>query len=97
MALIEKEALKATLKRVKWLSDADGLAAVQLVSTAPTIDPIHEAGGCYCRECRYYHKTSFSGEYLYRLKGPVRRAAYDFCSSGEPEPPQDGGKEDRHD
>lgn len=38
MALIEKEALKATFKRVKWLSDADGLAAVQLVSTAPTID-----------------------------------------------------------
>lgn len=53
MALIELEALKATLKRVKWLSDADGLAAVQLVSTAPTIDPIHAAGGCYCRECKY--------------------------------------------
>ena len=88
MALIEKEALKATFKRVKWLSDADGLAAVQLVSTAPTIDPIHAVGGCYCRECRYKDGTacpaydSLMGRTSLRIK---------HCSGGEPREAQDDG------
>lgn len=25
---------------------------------APTIDPVHAAGGCYCRECEYYHSKN---------------------------------------
>ena len=26
----------------------------ELLAAQPTIDPIHAAGGCYCRECKYY-------------------------------------------
>ena len=29
-------------------------AVVKLLAAQPTIDPIHAAGGCYCRECKYY-------------------------------------------
>lgn len=27
----------------------------EAIKNAPTIDPIHAAGGCYCRECQYSH------------------------------------------
>lgn len=105
MALVEKEALKATFKRVKWPSDADGLAAVQLVSTAPTIDPIHAAGGCYCRECKNYVNAYGSGlmmcmrpicaedysetGYMYPLEIDTKKD--DFCSYGELREVQDDG------
>lgn len=26
---------------------------INLIESAPTIDPIHAAGGCYCRECKH--------------------------------------------
>ena len=29
-------------------------AVVELLAAQPTIDPIHAAGGCYWRECKYY-------------------------------------------
>lgn len=52
--------------------------AIGVVNNAPTIDPIHAAGGCYCWECSY------------RLpKGTVcQRAGMtitedDFCSRGK--------------
>ena len=31
-------------------------AVVKLLAAQPTIDPIHAAGGCYCRECKYYSR-----------------------------------------
>lgn len=28
------------------------VSAAYVVNKAPTIDPVHAAGGCYCRECK---------------------------------------------
>ena len=28
--------------------------AISEVETAPTIDPVHASGACYCRECKHY-------------------------------------------
>ena len=25
---------------------------LNIINSAPTLDPVHAAGGCYCRECR---------------------------------------------
>ena len=27
---------------------------LDLICDAPTIDPVHAAGGCYCRECKHW-------------------------------------------
>lgn len=32
----------------------------RIIDDLPTIDPVHAAGGCYCRECESYKKA---GEY----------------------------------
>ena len=64
------------------LSDADHdirNAVVRLLLAQPTIDPIHAAGGCYCRECRSLYKSidPFNGHVSYKcsnsygLKGNV--------------------------
>ena len=43
-------------------------AVVKLLAAQPTIDPIHAAGGCYCRECRSLYKSidPFNGHVSYR-------------------------------
>ena len=64
--LIDREAL------LKRLHDAGGCGAPPeswadgydkaidlaygMAENAPTIDPVHAAGVCYCRECRNYNK-----------------------------------------
>lgn len=55
----------------------------------PTIDPVHAAGGCYCRECSHYKPYEFpeSGHIIYQCYNSF--ASYleeckpdDFCSRG---------------
>lgn len=57
----------------------------------PTIDPIHAAGACYCRECKYFNmqemecqndrvSTDHEGGASYSLNFWLD----DFCSYGEP-------------
>lgn len=36
----------------------------QYIDCAPTIDPIHAAGGCYCRECRFARPSTHTGYLL---------------------------------
>ncbi|HBN56862.1 MAG TPA: hypothetical protein DD414_08805 [Lachnospiraceae bacterium] len=57
------------------------------ISNAPTIDPVHAAGGCYCRECEYrtkdtqWTRAGFCGR---RDAGPMMIARPDdFCSRGK--------------
>ena len=59
------------------------------VINAPTIDPVHAAGGCYCKECIYYKPYEFpeSGRIIYQCYNSS--ASYleeskpdDFCSKG---------------
>lgn len=64
------------------------------INNAPTVDPIHAAGGCYCRECTYAeHLINGAGKRYelckYEDVDGVRWPD-DFCSVGE-------RKEDDHD
>lgn len=61
MRLIDADALDFSFDRrvfgeadENYVRGADD--AVGVVERAPTIDPVHAAGGCYCRECG--HKDS---------------------------------------
>lgn len=57
------------------------------IDNAPTIDPVHAAGGCYCGECEYrtkdtqWTRAGFCGR---RDAGPMMIARPDdFCSYGK--------------
>ena len=67
---------------------------LRLIRQSPTIDPVHAAGGCYCRECTYAeHLINGAGKRYelckYEDVDGVRWPD-DFCSVGERE-------EDDHD
>lgn len=49
------------------------------IEDAPTIDPVHAAGACYCRECRNYNKPRL-GWCSHHMN---RENPYDFCSYGQ--------------
>lgn len=60
------------------------------VDAAPIIDPVHTAGGCYCKECIYYKSYEFpeSGRIIYQC---YNSSSYleeckpdDFCSRSVP-------------
>lgn len=64
--------------------------AVDDVRTLPVIDPVHAAGGCYCKECIYYKSYEFpeNGRIIYQC---YNSSSYleeckpdDFCSRGVP-------------
>lgn len=79
-----------------WLVDADKLpiellnitelgweiwgATEEAIKSAPTIDPIHAAGGCYCRECKYKDATACPA-----YDSPMGRTSLriEFCNCGE--------------
>ena len=50
------------------------------VEQAPTIDPVHAAGGCYCRECKRFEGDEFM-KYCGEYGGLVKPD--DFCSRGQ--------------
>lgn len=84
MALIEREALMDaaewdTKTRTWSIPDAQ-------LNRLPTIDPIHAAGGRYCRECTYYETGTDDLPYCNCPDGGI--ADYpkpdDFCSYGLP-------------
>lgn len=51
------------------------------VELAPTIDAVHAAGGCYCRECRYLQQDTH-GLWCFRdYENPLKLDG--FCSYGE--------------
>ena len=58
-----------------------------VIDNTPTIDPIHAAGGCYCRECR--NKDSIACP-AYDL--PMNRTSMriKFCNCGKRKDKQDG-------
>lgn len=56
-----------------------------LIDTAPEIDPVHAAGGVYCRECKFAQKRGYG--YLFCTNGNRKYAGWckdnEFCSRGE--------------
>lgn len=57
------------------------------IDRLPSIDPVHAAGGCYCRECKYRTKDTqwtMAGFCGRRDAGPMMIARPDdFCSRGK--------------
>ena len=84
--------LDALYQRVKnsTASKAVKVLAEVLIDTAPTIDPVHAAGGCHCRECKYFTPWNYREYYCANDKG-LHQIVTDkqFCSEGKP-------KEDAH-
>ena len=73
---------KALLEKA-WEADTQ-CGYVQVVDVgdiedAPTIDPVHAAGACYCRECRNYNKPRL-GWCSHHMD---RENPDDFCSWGK--------------
>lgn len=73
----------------EWFIKLDNLFS------APTIDPIHVAGGCYCKECQYYEplrdypdcskKLTYGYCYCWDYEqgeSPNEVDENDFCSKG---------------
>lgn len=63
-----------------------------LIDIAPEIDPVHAAGGVYCRECKdfdEYAKTGIFGGNCMRTN--ALRFANDFCSWGIKREAEDDG------
>ena len=94
MRLIDADNLDFTFDR-RCFSDGDtqyvrGVDdAIGVVNSAPTIDAVHAAGGCYCRECTYAeHLLNGAGKRYelckYEDVDGVRWPD-DFCSVGKRE------------
>ena len=66
------------------LVDADGKS---VLDELPTIDPVHAAGGCYCRECIYAeHLLNGAGKPYELCKYEDEdsiRFQDEFCSRGQ--------------
>lgn len=57
-------------------------AAMRHIQDAQAIDPVHAAGGCYCRECKRIEKMKCNNTFFCnRYGGEVSKS--DFCSRGE--------------
>lgn len=82
MELIERDAAIDTLEKHGVATDF----GTHLLRHMPTIDPIHAAGGCYCRECRYYDEfdcPASSNGYTYLW--------VKYCGYGKPKEAQGDG------
>ena len=51
MRLIDADVLKKS--KVYSRPRREFVVSVAQIDWAPAVDPIHDAGGCYCQECRY--------------------------------------------
>lgn len=58
---------------------------VQEIVDMQSIDPVHTAGGCYCRECIYHESTEGGRDYC-ALHESV---CSEFCGDGKIEEAQD--------
>ena len=70
-----------------WTGVAYG-KALQLLKDAPKVDPVHAAGGCYCRECQFWQEaeSALVGKVMCCTgQGEIRiqKQPGDFCSSGK--------------
>lgn len=78
---VEYENIMCSQSQLHWLN--------AIIEKQPTIDPVHAAGGCYCRECRYLQKDTH-GLWCFRdYENPLKLDG--FCSYGAK---MDGGVSD---
>lgn len=80
MRLIDSDELKRQVK------------GLPMMSKQRIIDPVHVAGGCYCRECKYFIEASdwpipIGGRNTQCIKVQSTRKPDDFCSEGKKKEP----------
>lgn len=87
MRVIDADELKSKMEYSgEWHEWIVPVAAIDWIST---IDPIHAAGGCYCRECKYLTDKHYEdiGEepYIKHSCSIFKRSMQltDFCSYGK--------------
>lgn len=79
--LIDRKALIEKLDRAGVLPEY----AKFLIEQEPTISPVHAAGTCYCRECKYKEKAKVNVKgFLICPASGMEITDDDFCSYGEP-------------
>lgn len=103
MRLIDADALIEVVKKWYWDDEQQNLHPdadlfvhylITTIKDRPTIDPVHAAGGCYCRECRNFGEDKEYGKsWCKRPFGcygclPVNHDA--FCSYGEKKEKENG-------
>lgn len=93
MRLIDADAF-----RQDWLENGgneyvyDTNSFLESIDDTPSVDPVHAAGGCYCRECKYQsYDEEYSKCWCNRDLGcrAVRADGLGFCDQGEPREAQD--------
>lgn len=52
---------------------------LECILAAPTIDPVHQAGGCYCKECRRWKPDGSFGMDLDGVKRPYGACEITHC------------------
>lgn len=79
--------LDALAKRAIRLYGFGGYKYVPLkdVENAPTIDPVHQAGGCYCGECIHHESTDGGRDYCALHESTCS----EFCGDGKQREAQD--------
>lgn len=92
MRLIDADALDFEFDRRCFSEEDENYVrgvdeAIGVVENAPTIDPVHAAGACYCRECKYSkYDEKFSTYSCCKPMGCIASMLVrptDFCSYGE--------------
>lgn len=85
MDLIARETLIEILKTGGYWEIEDLEVAIACVEQTPPIDPVHAAGGCYCKECIYQtYDEEFDQRWCNRDLGcrAVRADGLGFCDQG---------------
>ena len=79
MRLIDVDELKRQVNGLPIMSNWGEAFIPQIIDEQPIIDPVHVAGGCYCRECEKA-KPGGSG---YVWCGEKAMPLNGFCSEGK--------------
>lgn len=76
MRLIDADKLQKYIYDSGLWSDSKA-AFYSLIENSPTVDPVHAAGGCYCRECILHGDCLTEGTFhIARIENP-------FCCGGK--------------
>ena len=95
MRLIDADALEEKFRRVTAFERTQkdkGMVYVErsCIDGMPNIDPVHAAGGCYCRECKSFDKDD-EGLCICKHDGGLRWPHdNNFCKYGRKREESDG-------
>lgn len=87
MRLVDAEKMEAKIDRAMVGHDPRWAQVMvsdvyEMLDTAPTIDPVLAAGGCYCERCGRYRPGLCPEDHGYCEVTHDERSATDFCSRG---------------